>query len=394
MRQNEDDMQELIADNAETRKATLAQIQHVMQRVHGLPFPVCLADPLLEDTPIIGVSQEFLHLAGRDFGEVLGQNCRFLLKGVPNEEISRSARKDCKNFCATARLRNLSSLPTTTVLQSNARKNGDVFFNLMMLASVSTTEGRTLVVGLQKDMGSDLDLLTVAAQEDASKAHLENLGLVQQALLKGSGAPPEYRGMAPAALAFSGCNVPRGSLLPWVAWPQSRSVVRHGGSTILRRDAGEMPRGAHAMSLLPVDRGDHGEAIFKIRVNAISQRWATKLSSGGYLPFLGFTEIAPTEMPATGCGKQVEFTGKSICAGGDCMVYRRTQDTHFERTEVFKPVPQEEILGVLPHFHGEFWETHKVPSCWLKDSGWHTTCVMMSGEPRSEVLRWQDRDRE
>ena len=48
--------------------------------IDKFPKPVVLADALVPDCPVVGASDSFCRLSGYSRDEVLGQNCRFLLK--------------------------------------------------------------------------------------------------------------------------------------------------------------------------------------------------------------------------------------------------------------------------------------------------------------------------
>mmetsp|Transcript_132283 Transcript_132283/g.300619 ORF Transcript_132283/g.300619 Transcript_132283/m.300619 type:complete len:344 (-) Transcript_132283:382-1413(-) len=287
-----DNYHNFIKDCDATRKKMMAQIQYVTSKLAPLPFSVCISDPLLQDSPIIGASKEFLAMSGREFREVIGKNCRILIEGVPAEEISRSARKDARNYCTTARLRNLSSIPYMMLLQRNARKNGDLFYNYIMLGALRGPNGRILVAGLQIDMGDKVESITVSDQAAAVETHQKNMRICQRAVfgdLNPSAEPGTagYPGMAPSALGW--CSKPEmfegATELPLVAWPKSRAVMRNHGVTVLRRDGGELPRGATTMSLLPVARHSDGSVSVSIRVEAVSPRWCIEVIEGAFLPF-------------------------------------------------------------------------------------------------------------
>jgi hypothetical protein len=337
-----------IKDSPETRQKMMQQIQYVTGKLASLPFSVCVSDPLLEDTPIIGTSKAFLMLCGRDFREIIGKNCRLLLEGVPAEEISRSARKDSRNYCTTARLRNLASLPNMVLLQRNARKNGELFYNYIMLGALCGPGGRILVAGLQIDMGNMVDKITVADQAAAVDAHQENMRVVQRVVFGETGPSSDsfatYPGMAPAALTWDDASVFEGTKeLPLVAWPRSRAVMRNRGVSVLRRDGGELPRGAATISLLPAKVHKDGSVSCAIRVEAVSPRWCTEMSDGAFLPYFGFTTRTPKEMERDGLPEQIEFTGHSLCAGGKGDVFARSQSDNFKRKDPFQAIPDSEI---------------------------------------------------
>lgn len=380
-----------IKDSPEMRQKMMQQIQYVTSKLAPLPFSVCVSDPLLEDTPIIGASKSFLALSGRDFREIIGKNCRLLLQGVPAEEISRSARKDSRNYCTTARLRNLASLPNMVLLQRNARKSGELFYNYIMLGALRGPGGRILVAGLQIDMGDKVEKITVADQAAAVDAHQENMRLVQKAVFGEMGPSSDssaaYPGMAPAALPWADrAGVFDGAKeLPLVAWPRSRAVMRNRGVTVLRRDGGELPRGATTMSLLPCKVHKDGSVSCAIRVEAVSPRWCTEIAEGAFLPFFGFTTQTPKDLDPDGLPEQIEFTGRCMCAGGKGEVFARAHDGNFKRKDPFANIPDSEIAKTK----GSVAEDHAICVGDVMECIWRDGVVEIEVGGRS-VMKVQD----
>jgi hypothetical protein len=69
-------------------------IESLSYTLFGLPFSVSIAIPSITDTPLIGISDGFLKISGYSRDEIVGQNCRLLLRGVPKEEISGETREE------------------------------------------------------------------------------------------------------------------------------------------------------------------------------------------------------------------------------------------------------------------------------------------------------------
>ncbi|WP_341936415.1 sensor domain-containing protein [Marinimicrobium sp. C2-29] len=102
---------------------------------------VTIADPSLEDTPIVYANAAFERMTGYPRSEILGRNCRFLqgdLKDQPGLRILRNAidrGTDC-----------------TTVL-TNFRRNGEPFENRIKLRTLRSHDGAlSYIIGIQLDI--------------------------------------------------------------------------------------------------------------------------------------------------------------------------------------------------------------------------------------------------
>jgi PAS domain S-box-containing protein len=115
--------------------------------VNGMTPSVSLADPMLFDTPLIGVSAGFEEMTGYPQAEIVGQNCRFLNTGVMLEDDLR------------LRLRKAVALGTEFVgVLQNRRKTGELFLNLLHMTTLRV-QNRAYIVGIQvnvTDCGFDV----------------------------------------------------------------------------------------------------------------------------------------------------------------------------------------------------------------------------------------------
>jgi len=137
----------------------------------GLPFSFTLADPTLEDCPLIGCSAGFIDLTGYSLHEIVGRSCRFLLAGVPQGLISARMRTRAHEFCAAVMAGNRYKpnkeqcehwLPETPegealIVQTNARKDGSLFLNLFLMRQV-VIETRPFILAVQT--GADAMLMS------------------------------------------------------------------------------------------------------------------------------------------------------------------------------------------------------------------------------------------
>lgn len=123
-------------------------------KLRELNFSVTVADPSLDDCPLVACSIGFTHLTGYTINEIVGRNCRFMLNGVPAKYVDEEVRMQCRSFCQTAQQGEdyngcQEVLPTglskcwfalpegeLVCIQVNAHKSGELFRNMFYLKQV------------------------------------------------------------------------------------------------------------------------------------------------------------------------------------------------------------------------------------------------------------------
>lgn len=110
---------------------------HVQQ---GLHYSLTLADPALEDCPLIGCSNGFEEMSGYTRAEIIGRNCRFMSRGHP---ISPDLHQGMQNALLLGR-DFVGVLP-------NYRKDGSFFWCLLHLATWNM-HGKQYIIGIQSDV--------------------------------------------------------------------------------------------------------------------------------------------------------------------------------------------------------------------------------------------------
>mmetsp|Transcript_75688 Transcript_75688/g.202425 ORF Transcript_75688/g.202425 Transcript_75688/m.202425 type:complete len:430 (-) Transcript_75688:301-1590(-) len=357
---------ELISDTSETRRAVLSQIKYLCNLIGQVPFSVCVCNPLLEDCPVVGVSQAFLDLYGLRANQIIGQNCRVLMGNVPEEEVSSKVRLDCREFCVLARVKGLCGTGYVSGIQRNSRANGDLFWNCMMLSFTQAP----LIIGLQADLG--FDQWASNDERSALQQHAGNMHCIRSMLRDLCVLRPIYPVVMPDAFDSSWDPVPetpvddggstcsgsrassnssfRADLLVdrrWLIWPvQNRAVVTAGGTVLQRRGAGSISRGALGMTRCSL--GYVGNTVqVRLRIAAVNSAWGLDLHRGAGLPTLGMTLLSPCEVDEQGgVPTDVAFLGRTLAFMGDgTLCWRRQADT-FVRQSIFSPVPQSEVLSV------------------------------------------------
>lgn len=141
-----------------------AQTSHAVSLAHALADVECgvaIADPNLEDTPLIYVNEAFTQLTGYSRAELLGRNCRFMQGHLTDQAAVQTIRH------ALAR-----GLDCTTVIK-NVRRSGEVFQNRLKLRPIRAADGHiSHIVGIQTDVSREQAAL---ASLDMQKRRHESL---------------------------------------------------------------------------------------------------------------------------------------------------------------------------------------------------------------------------
>jgi PAS domain S-box-containing protein len=123
-----------------SEQATLSAIRNMPAAIGQLPWAVTLADPSMNDCPLIGCSHTFETMTGYAWAEIIGQNCRFLNKGTTMQPSARMKLREAvrlgKEF--------IGILP-------NVKKNGEKFRNLLHM-SMLEVRGKKYIIGIQADV--------------------------------------------------------------------------------------------------------------------------------------------------------------------------------------------------------------------------------------------------
>jgi PAS domain S-box-containing protein len=102
---------------------------------------VTLADPDLEDMPIVYANKAFERMTGYTQAEIVGHNCRFL----QGEDRDQEARYQLRNAIDR-------SEPIEVTIR-NYRKDGELFYNHLMISPLFDSNGRVIYyLGVQYDV--------------------------------------------------------------------------------------------------------------------------------------------------------------------------------------------------------------------------------------------------
>ena len=102
---------------------------------------ITLADPDLEDMPLVYVNKAFENMTGYTKEEVVGKNCRFM-QGKDRDQEARYKMQEA--------IKNEQSVEITF---KNYRKNGELFFNRLEMSPLFDSNGKLLYyLGVQLDV--------------------------------------------------------------------------------------------------------------------------------------------------------------------------------------------------------------------------------------------------
>lgn len=107
---------------------------------------VTIADPDLEDCPIVYANKAFVDLTGYTREEIIGHNCRFL-QGTDRDQAARYEIKEA--------MKNHKEL---TVTLRNYKKDGTLFYNRLKIKPLFDNKGNLMYyLGLQYDVTYQVD---------------------------------------------------------------------------------------------------------------------------------------------------------------------------------------------------------------------------------------------
>jgi hypothetical protein len=146
------------ADNTDVMKEShaLTDAELMGKLCTDFEFSLSLADPYDDDLKMLAVSRGFTALTGYEAHECVGRNCRFLVDGVPEEQkdqVDTEARKGVREWFATVKKTladpNAEKIKPFSFMQLNAKKNGEVFRNFVLLDivySLDTAGGQHSII--------------------------------------------------------------------------------------------------------------------------------------------------------------------------------------------------------------------------------------------------------
>mmetsp|Transcript_11803 Transcript_11803/g.26763 ORF Transcript_11803/g.26763 Transcript_11803/m.26763 type:complete len:762 (+) Transcript_11803:113-2398(+) len=288
-----------------------------------------LADTLCLDAPCVGVTAGFCQLTGYSRQEVLGRNCRMMLKGVPEAAISKSSRKNVRDFCRMCQLKGLKDISETTSMQPNCRQDGSFFMNLFLLG-LCMLGGHPFILSVQVEMGQGLFVRLRQDELADGKEKARHIFKQIRGMLKAK------CGEGPITRALSDGSPQRKARRPPFAFfsgrLQDHCLLINDGYTAIRREPEEVASSCLVFADRPVSKDAHGLS-FRVRVDCATDKFV------GF-PILGFTQQRPRDdvslYPVVS-----KCLGASVLLGACGEAFARDQVTNYNIG--FKQPPQSEI---------------------------------------------------
>lgn len=126
---------------------TCESLSNMLQK---MKLSVTIADPLQPNCPLVAASAGFCALTGYTQSEIVGRNCGFLHRGVPEHLICQSTKNDIREFIELCKSTRLAPLEARFFSQVNARVDGTLFTSQFLLAA-TTFYTHTFIIGIQVD---------------------------------------------------------------------------------------------------------------------------------------------------------------------------------------------------------------------------------------------------
>ncbi|MBS0423792.1 MAG: PAS domain-containing protein [Proteobacteria bacterium] len=124
---------------------------------------VTLADPDQEDMPLVYVNKAFEEITGYTLAETVGKNCRFL-QGNEHDQAGVKQLHDAIK----------SKKPVEVVLR-NFRKNGELFYNHLLVSPLFDSHGNVLYF-----LGVQFDITPQIRAEEEIKSLKEQLAALKK----------------------------------------------------------------------------------------------------------------------------------------------------------------------------------------------------------------------
>jgi len=297
-------------------------------KIEEEPDSGLLADALCSDCPIVGVTKGFRDLTGWDTESLLGQNCRVLLTGVPEVAISRSARKNLRDFCRMCRLVGLNAIAEVASLQPNSRRDGSQFMNFFMVGLVMVNK-HPYIISVQLSVAEGLFVkMPTERQIQAMEETRQRLDRFRRLIC------PEEQAVSSIEHPVSLClSVREPDVVFYSKRLQGHCMLMNECRTVMRREPEDIATNCLVFGDSPA-QPNAGGLFFTVLVDGVTTFVG--------LPFLGFTRRKP-EDAADLYPSIAKCCGQSVLIGGCGEAYARDQQGHYAIG--FKKPPISEIAS-------------------------------------------------
>lgn len=313
-----------LTDAAQIGAAVKEGYSSVGHLLDGMEDAVLLVDALCLDGPIVGASAGFTRLTQYTLEELLGNNCRLLLDGVPETAISKSARKNIQDYCRTCLTVGIEHIAETSSVQPNRRRDGSMFVNFFMLG-LCMVRDHPYILAVQLCMGEGM---FVRLTSKDSKRYVED-------------AREVFRRTRDVLRSSSSCSAVASCLEKPLSRPQhtfysarlqDHCLLISQGATAIRREPTELATGSMVFGSKPVQK-THAGLCFSVQVDMVTTKFV------GF-PYLGFTRKQPEDNPDL-YPLAMKCLGQSVIVGGMGEATARDQLENYVMG--FKKPPADDI---------------------------------------------------
>lgn len=283
-----------------------------------LEAPAVLVDALCKDCPIVGATQGFCQLTGYPLDQVIGQNCRLMLQGIPTTAISRSSRQNLRDFCAMCRVKGITNIAEVTCIAANARRDGSHFVNLFMLGLVKIHH-HIFILGVHVSIGEGL-LVRVVQPEPKIEACRHSFRSIRAHLIEKCAEADVPPLLDSDNGGFSRQSTGQLEFAFFSQRLQDHCLLTNKGHTVIRREPFSIANSCMVFGDRPMQHMRDGVS-FSVHVDEV-------VSTFEGFPLLGFTKRCPKDTPdlypvVSRC------LGTSVLVGACGEAFARDQFEHF-----------------------------------------------------------------
>lgn len=276
--------------------------------------------PKDDSFPITAASRGFCEQTGYGHSELLGETLELLLQGLPTTLVSKSEQVRLRAFLEDARKQEVEVLPDLDIVQHCCRKDGSVFLRMIVAKACITKDPRRCFILCSQLWLPQEERVTTDARRQLHERARASLRQAAALLFDTDLLNNSQLAKPTAKFAFFAERI------------QQNTLLQNSCSTVVRREATQLPRGCMVFGDRPLQPTSLG-LEFHLRVDEVT-------ASFKGLPLLGFTQKMPCDK-ADLYPSVAKCLGKSFLVGGFGEAYVRQKEDNF--TLGFKAPPQDEI---------------------------------------------------
>eukprot|EP00930_Biecheleria_cincta_P038817 TRINITY_DN26684_c0_g1_i1.p1 TRINITY_DN26684_c0_g1~~TRINITY_DN26684_c0_g1_i1.p1 ORF type:complete len:529 (-),score=78.08 TRINITY_DN26684_c0_g1_i1:209-1753(-) len=275
--------------------------------------------PKHDDFHIAAASRGFCEQTGYGHSELLAARLELLLQGLPTTMLSKSEQVRQQAFFEDARKQEVEVLPDLDIIQHCCRKDGSIFLRMLVAKACIVDDPRRCFI-LCSQLSLPEGRVTTEARRELHERARATLRQTAELLFGRSSLKNSQLAKPTAASSFYRERI------------QQNTLLQNNCSTVVRREATQLPRGCMVFGDCPLRPTLRG-LEFRLRVNEVTESFKG-------LPLLGFTRKRPCD-EADLYPSVAKCLGNSVFVGGFGEAYARDKEDNF--TLGFKAPSQDEI---------------------------------------------------